>query len=588
MQCPSESRCGLIRRLALPALCCLAALLLIGGCGTDDRPSLILVVMDTTCHDRLGCTGHVAAETATLDSLAAAGVRCSGAITAAPVTGPSIASILSGVTPAVHGLRDNGKFTLGDDLELLAEVFNREGYRTGGVVGAVPLLGRFGFERGFDSYDDRFAEDPYRVFSSDLKGQEADLGQSERRADAVTTRALRWLETVGADRPVFLLVHYYDPHTPPDPPPAYLRRHAADPYDGEVAFMDAQIGRLLAGARRLAGERGLRVAAVGDHGEAFFVHDEPTHGFFVYDTTVRVPLILSGPGLPAGRVVGATVRTIDLAPTLAGWCGLPPPARAEGLDLSAALAGGRIPAACDTAYVETFMTQLTHGWAPLQGVRTPGWKWIKAPRCELYDLGADPAETVNRATQRVGPRRTLATWLDDYLVRAGRLERLYGARPADVDPDLARRLASLGYVGGADGGSVRPDYDRPGPKDAMADKNHLMIWYQYRLDAGDLLRDGRSADALGLLDRSEQLLPLPDMVVGEARNLLGQYGYPDLRASSRVEPDLHRRGRLQVHLIRSLVLAGRIRPAAALADSLADLPGTSVPQAAALRAAAVR
>jgi choline-sulfatase len=559
------------------------AALVLPGCSGDAGPSVILIIMDTTRYDRFGCTDDPAATTPTLDSLATAGVRFAQAVTAAPVTGPAITSILTGVYPAVHGVRDNRRFVINPRLELLAEAFRKAGYRTGAVVGAVPLLGRFGYRRGFERYDDRFAEDAYLTHDPAYAGQAVDLRESERRATAVTDHGLEWLGSLRRGQPFFLLAHYFDPHGPYDPPPHYAALHPDEPYDGEIAYMDAEIGRLLAGARTFLRDPGrLCVVAVADHGEGLFDHDEMGHGFFLYDTTVRVPLIMSGPGAAPGLIVRNAVRTIDVAPTLCSWCGVPIPATCTGVDLVPALAGGPVPATCDTAYIETFWTQLHYSWSPLQALRTPAWKWIRAPRPELYDLHSDPAESANLAGGDLPEQAALATRLDSILAGFTEPADRLGASPADVDPDLDRKLKALGYVSGQESDDVRADYDLPDPKDGNRDWNreerrqqHLQAARRYYENQhwSKALRRLEMAAALGPLEKQDEAL------LGVLLARAGRYeeSLVAYRRALATEDDPAGRSYVRLELVRLLVHLGRLPEARAQAETLRTEP--AIPEA---------
>jgi arylsulfatase A-like enzyme len=495
------------------------------GCGADQRPDLILIIMDTTRYDRLGCSGHQSATTPNLDSLAAHGIRFAETVSATPVTGPAITTILSSVLPPAHGVRDNRRFALNPGLGLLAEAFQQAGYQTGAVVAAVPLLAKFGYARGFEFYDDRFAEDPYQTYDPLLAEKAADLRSSERRADTVTRRALRWLSSTQRRQPVLLLVHYFDPHYPHDPPPAHAARHPRDAYDGEIAFMDAEIGRLLGGARDIrGGEREIRVVAVADHGEGLDQHEESGHGFFVYDSTVRVPLIFCGAGVVTGQTVTAPVRTLEIAPTICAWCDVEPLTTFSGRNLLPVLGGEPVPTGCDTAYVETFWTQLHYNWSPLQGIRTVDWKWIKAPRSELYHLRADPDETTNLHARNPERVAMLASKLEAVLGDATRRSGQLGASLTDVDPDLERRLEALGYVSGEGNSSLTPDYSLIDPKEGNRRWNRQQAVRMHLGLASRAYREGRLEDALQEIERASGIRDLVGREAAFHAHLLGQSG----------------------------------------------------------------
>ena len=417
--------------------------------GPTVAPSVVLVTIDTLRADRLGCYGHKTAVTPTLDGLASRGVRFETAVAHAPLTAPSHASILTGHTPLGHGVRDNGAYVLPEGVRSVAEDFRQAGYRTAGFVSGFPLKRRFGFDRGFDAYDDQLP-----------RGKDARrTAYVERTADRTTDAALRWLETApppGSPRkPFFLWVHYFDPHAPYEAP-AEAMAGAASPYDGEVAFVDAQLGRLLRRVEEMKGEPTV-VLVTADHGESLGEHGEDTHGIFVYDSTLRVPFILAGPGVPAGAVARTVARGIDVAPTLLDYAGLA--ARGmEGRSLRRAASGETLPDA--PAYAESLHSQLQYGWAPLHAWRTAKHKLIEAPRVELYDLAVDPAEAHDlsvRETPRVeGMRRELQRAMAATTPNAAQA----------MDAETAERLAALGYVG--TGGSATAPPSGRDPKDGIS------------------------------------------------------------------------------------------------------------------------
>jgi arylsulfatase A-like enzyme/tetratricopeptide (TPR) repeat protein len=449
----------------------LAALLGLGALGACSRPgvsnprpkNLVLVTIDTLRRDHVGAYGDAQAATPTLDRLAREGLRFDAATANAPLTLVSHSSLLSGLLPPHHGLRNNGAGAFPTDRATLATVLSAAGFDTGAFVAAFVLDRRFGLGRGFDTYDDEIEREP---------GAPSTL-EAERRGDVVIDRALAWLQAKSpaaseGSKPFFLWVHLYDPHAPYAPPPPFSERFAADPYRGEIAFADAQVGRLLKDLDRRGLSGSTLVAVAADHGEGLGEHGEATHGMLIYESTLAVPLLLRGPGL-GPRTIAAPVGLCDLGPTLAGLLGHPfPPPEAgkalDGRDLSEPLRQGREPARgeiyAETRYPEIF------GWSPLSMLRRRDTKYISAPRPELYDLARDPGERRNlldpRTPGSLGQGGGFAARLAE--IEAGAVQ----AAPPPVDAETAARLASLGYVaGGNRGAPTRPGNERPDPKDRI-------------------------------------------------------------------------------------------------------------------------
>ena len=418
-----------------------------GGAGR--APDVLLVTIDTLRADRLGCYGYGPARTPTLDGLAGRGARFAVAVGHAPLTAPSHASILTGLTPLGHGVRDNGAYVLPEAARSVAEDFRQAGYRTAAFVSGFPLKRRFGFARGFDTYDDQLPR------GKDLRR----TAYVERTADRTTDAALAWLDAARPEgspkSPFFLWVHYFDPHAPYEAPVESMAG-AASPYDGEIAFVDAQIGRLLRRLEEREPGAPPLVLVTADHGESLGEHGEDTHGIFVYDATIRVPFILAGPGVTAGVVAQTVARGIDVAPTLLDYAGLT--ARAmQGRSLRRAAAGERLPD--EPAYAESLHPQLQYGWAPLHAWRTAKHKLIEAPRVELYDLEGDRQELHDSASR--DPARVEAMRRE--LLRAMSAETPNAAQA--VDPETRERLAALGYVG--TGGTAPPPPTGRDPKDGI-------------------------------------------------------------------------------------------------------------------------
>jgi arylsulfatase A-like enzyme/Tfp pilus assembly protein PilF len=425
-------------------------------------PNVLLVTIDTLRWDRLGTYGAREAATPVLDGIAARGVRFDTAIAQAPLTAPSHASILAGVIPPRHGVRDNGGFALPESLPTLAEAFQRAGYRTAAFVSGFPLDRRFGFARGFDHYDDRLPRGSSRRRAEYV----------ERRADATTGRALQWLDRGGdatpggaaPARPWFVWVHYFDPHAPYEPPPDAAARAPGRPYDGEIAFVDQQLGRLLAALERTAGGRDRTIVLVtADHGEALGEHGEETHGVFLYDATLRVPWVMEGPGVSKGTIAHTIARGVDVMPTLLDLAGVEIPGGLDGRSLAPAARGGTL--GDEPAYAESLFARIQLGWSPLYAWRTSRWKVIDAPRPELYAIDRDPGETSNRA---VAEGDTAAR-----LLRQLRAVLEVPTPEARVTPDRAsaERLRALGYAsGGPAPAAAGPAVD---PKDRIALVNRM-------------------------------------------------------------------------------------------------------------------
>jgi Flp pilus assembly protein TadD len=397
---------------------------LVAACARQPAPAapppvrgVVLITIDTLRADRLGAHGYKRARTPVFDGLAARGARFDRAFAAAPITLPSHASVLTGRYPQGHGARHNG-MRMDDGVPLLTEAFARSGFATGAFVGAFPLDRRFGLARGFQVYGDRMP-------------RTAGTLANERPGRAVADEAISWVRGIGTGR-FFLWLHLFEPHTPYGIPGD--TRPVEERYDDEIAEADRQAGRVLEALGDAARDSVIVVAA--DHGEAFGEHGEITHSLFVYDTTLRVPLIVAGPGIDA-RTVESPVSLVDLAPTLARLAGLGA-FDADGVDLSAALHGGTV--ADRRLYAESFAPLLDFGWSPLRSVRQDGWKAIDAPRPELYQVSVDPDEQRDLAGSETARLAALREIVDRYSSAS------LAARPP-ADRESASRLQALGYVG---------------------------------------------------------------------------------------------------------------------------------------------
>ena len=422
---------------------------------------LILISIDTLRADHLGCYGYEAARTPNIDRLAEEGTLFENAATATPLTLPAHSSIFTGRTPLHHGIIDNFGFRLAASEVTLAEKLAARGMATGGFVGSFVLDSRWGIARGFRTYFDRF----------DAPSESATtLSSHQRPADQVLEPALRWMQEQG-EAPFFAFVHFFDPHTPYAPPAGFREAFGDDDlgrYDGEIAFVDEQVGRLLSFLkdRRLYDDS--LIVLLGDHGESLGEHGEAGHGLFVYDSTIRIPLLVKGPGVAAANRVPGQVRSIDVMPTILDLLSVEPPPGIDGVSLRALLEG-RERGLDITGYVESHYARLHFGWAPLRGLRNESFKFIDAPKPELYDLGADPHERENLASEKAAAVAGLSGELER--LRRGEASR---AETAPVDPETEERLRSLGYIT-ATAKSIPATEDRllPDPKDKIGTFNRF-------------------------------------------------------------------------------------------------------------------
>ncbi|NOX59221.1 MAG: sulfatase-like hydrolase/transferase [Planctomycetes bacterium] len=415
--------------------------------------NVVVVTLDTTRADRLSCYGHGSATTPVLDRLASQGVRFADAVSCVPMTLPAHASIFTGLDPPSHGVRSNGLYRLGTPHITLAEMLGERGYETAAFVSAFVLDARYGLNQGFDHYDDKV-------------GAIAGSNVVQRRANEVTDAATRWLDARKSDKPFLLWVHYFDPHLGYRPPEPYATRFASDPYDGEIAYMDSQIGRLVDALGKNGGLDRTVLIVVADHGESLGEHHETEHSRTIYEATQHVPLILWAPGIDKqGYLVDDVVVTItDVFPTVLDLLGIKPNVASDGVSLLNCRAQG------DRAvYMETMRTYLDHHWAPLFGLRRHHDKFILAPTPEYYDLVSDPHELNNiddaPSRKQEEAMSKLAGALAERLKREPSAEAQAAmASAVQPDDDALRRLQSLGYLSGGDGGD---DSSLANPKDMM-------------------------------------------------------------------------------------------------------------------------
>ncbi|MBI1387407.1 MAG: sulfatase-like hydrolase/transferase [bacterium] len=446
--------------------------LLLSSCSRPNRlepgafsgKNVLLISIDTCRPDYLEPYGSDRARTPNLLELAARGAVFDDAVTPVPLTLPSHTTIMTGLHPIQHGVRDNFNGVLSDQAVTLAELFHEAGYETSAVVGAILLSRRTGIAQGFNSYDDLFEMRDFQAVEPVI----------ERKGDRVVDSALRWLtdyQSRASGKPFFLFVHFYDAHMFYQPPAPFDVEYQESPYAGELAFVDYCIGQLLDAIQSKGYDDDTLIVALGDHGESLGEHREETHGLFLYESTVHVPLIVRPPATRAGwhgRRIASSVSLEDVAPTLIDLCGLGP-IRTHGISLLPLLRGDQ-PAEPRMITLET-QYPVTYNWSPLFALRFDGEKYVHAPHPEYYDLTQDPHETKNLVETDSAHADQLNRLLEEQLLEL--------TRTASFTPELqmssqrSEALASLGYVGGGEVREATSEMDRPDPKDCVAIYNQI-------------------------------------------------------------------------------------------------------------------
>jgi arylsulfatase A-like enzyme/Tfp pilus assembly protein PilF len=440
------------------------------------RPNVILITIDTVRADHVGRYGAKNVQTPTLDSLAHDGIVFDRAIAQVPLTWPSHTVILTGTYPFQNGVQDFTGTPLAPQFRSVAQAFKDHGYRTGAIVSAFVLDRSWGLARGFDFYDDSFSPAAFKS---------KDLGLVDRRAGESVDRALKWLAKAAAKPgPFFFWLHLYDPHSPYDPPPPYRTEYRDHPYDGEIAYADHELGRVIAWLKVHQLYTRTAVIATSDHGESLGEHGEQEHGFFIYNSTTHVPLIVklpAGSGVRPGRVM-PPVETARLAPTLLSIAGIQDAAIEKQFTARDLFAKN----ADTVAYSETFYPFSSFGWSPLHSLEAGRFRYIDAPKPELYDEAADPGETRNLAAQQPATVATLKEKLQELLRRNAFVAST--AANSTLPPDAAEKLRALGYV--AYKSPVSAEQLAKGladPKDKIEEFN-MILQAQDAMRAGDFSR----------------------------------------------------------------------------------------------------
>jgi arylsulfatase A-like enzyme/Flp pilus assembly protein TadD len=453
--------------------------------GCRARPkldSVLLVTIDTLRADHVSCYGPSPVQTPALDALARRGARFTRAWTPIPLTTPAHATILTGLYPPGHGVRNNGRFGLPGDVTTLAKVLKAVGARTAAFVASFTTASLFGLNQGFDVYDDDLG--------NDAEGRR----RLQRPGNEVVDRAVAWL-AANASGPFFLWVHLYDPHFPYAPPPEYLSRYPNDPYSGDVAFADAELGRLIAALGASGAAPRTIVVALADHGEGLGTHDEDRHGLLLYEEAIRVPLLIVAPGrIEPGRQITTVASTVDVMPTVLHLLGREVPAGVHGRDL---LVSGAEPR---RVYAETLYPHEEFGWSALYAVREGDLKYIEGTTPELYDLASDPQERTDLTSSRRQEARRLQDALvtdASRIVNRERLTRVAGLGERS-DAETLQGLAALGYVAGGPSSSpaseTLPAIGGRSPREAMGDERRLRR-------AEQLVKGESFAEGIGILEQ---------------------------------------------------------------------------------------
>lgn len=437
-----------------------------------EKPNLLLITIDTLRTDRLGCYGSGLLETPAVDGLAQKGVIFRRAFAQATTTLPSHTTILLGKDPLRHGVHDNAHFQVGEDELTLAEHLKVFGYATGAFVGGFPLDSQFGLDQGFDVYDDAFEG-----------GSSRRQTYRERKAASVVTNALRWLDRQSA--PWFLWVHCFDPHDPYEPPEPFLSGFKDSLYTGEVAYVDSELKRLLAAVAGNGALANTVVVVTGDHGEGLGEHGEETHGYFAYNSTLHIPLLMSGPGIEPAAV-DQTVVHMDIFPTVCELLGVAKPKGSQGISVLPAARGKTLPPR--SFYFESMYPYYSRGWAPLFGYLRGPEKFIDSPIPEAFDIARDFDEKANLVAggNAAKFRKTLSEVTGKLSPAAGE------GRTKGLDARAMEKLRSLGYVS-----TARIERkDEFGPSD---DPKTLLPFHVRAAEGRRLYETGRRAEGIALL-----------------------------------------------------------------------------------------
>ena len=484
-------------------------------------PNVILITIDTVRADHIGCYGAKQVQTPTTDALAHDGILFEHAISQVPLTWPSHAVILTGTYPFQNGVQDFTGQPLAPRFRSVAQAFKQHGYTTGAVVSAFVLDRSWGLARGFDFYDDAFSPEEF---------QKRDLGLVDRKATESVTHAINWLKQP-THRPFFFWLHLYDPHSPYDPPEPYHTQYRDHLYDGEIAYADHELGRLITWLKNNHLYERTMIVLLSDHGESLGDHGEKEHGFFVYNSTVHVPLIVKPPAgsrFRPGRIA-RPVETVAVAPTLLAAAGIKDAVEKQfnSRGLLGSAAGKE-----DAAYSETFYPLNSFGWSPLHALETARYHYVDAPQPELYDLSADPEEKNNVVAAQSATAAVLKEKLRSLLQRNPYKPPEGGN--ANLSLDALEKLRALGYV--AYHSPVSPEAlatGLPDPKTKLEEFNSILS-AEDAFHANDFEKGERLLTKVREQDPKMYIVPF---MLGEAG--LAKKDWPEAEAEFRKCLDLN-------------------------------------------------
>jgi arylsulfatase A-like enzyme/tetratricopeptide (TPR) repeat protein len=460
-----------------------------------EKLNIVLITLDTTRADHLPCYGYSGVKTPHLDSLARQGIVFEHCTASSPLTLPSHVSMMTGMYPTYHSVRINGNTALSDEQTTIAEVLSGLGYQCGAFIAAFVLDGRWGLKQGFQHYDDKFDLRKYKHI---------DLGAIQRPGNQVMDAALAWLEEQKGN-PFFAWIHLYDPHSPYEPPEPYYSEYShqglSGLYDGEIAFMDEQIGRCVSWLEKNDLSKNTMIILIGDHGEGLGSHGEGTHGYFIYEYAVHVPLLIIAP-FPEfqGERSTSQVRIVDIFPTLMEIAAVTPPAKPHGRSLLPLMF--RPQKEVDGfAYAESMSPNLQFGWSSIHSLQTTRYKYIDTPEAELYDLTRDPDEQTNFLRQYPDIAREMKDKLDRLME-----ETRWGAptpQAANLDKETIEKLSALGYIGAPV--AAKKASAEKGP---LADPKDKFPVFQAVTAAGSMVLEEKYSEAVAKLESALQEEPM--------------------------------------------------------------------------------